>query len=83
MFRELSLNIDWCFTALASALCITFYFSAGGAATFGIIFFFHFCSYDQMKVRMTSSRHGLYKLGYTFATMMILKIEVPLCGTCN
>jgi len=28
-----------------------------------------------MKARTTSSRHGLYKLGYTFATMKILKIE--------
>jgi hypothetical protein len=28
-----------------------------------------------MKARITSSRHGLYKLGYTFATMKILKIR--------
>jgi hypothetical protein len=28
-----------------------------------------------MKARMTSSRHGLYKLGYTFATMKILELE--------
>jgi hypothetical protein len=28
-----------------------------------------------MKARMTSSRHGLYKLGYTFATMKILNLR--------
>jgi hypothetical protein len=28
-----------------------------------------------MKARMTSSRHGLYKLGYTFATMKILDLR--------
>jgi len=28
-----------------------------------------------MKARMTSSRHGLYKLGNTYATMKIQKIE--------
>jgi len=27
-----------------------------------------------MKARITSSRYGLYKLGYTFATMMILNL---------
>jgi len=36
-------------------------------------FFFPFCLFSQMKARMTSSRHGLYKLGYTFATMKILE----------
>jgi len=43
----------------------------------GILFLisFFFCPLGQMKARMTSSRHGLYKLGYTFATMKILNFE--------
>ena len=47
-----------------------------GRAYIGIFFIFHFCSRDQMKARITSSRHGLYKLGYTFATMKILETEL-------
>lgn len=45
-----------------------------GNVTHWYIFFFHYCSWDQMKARITSSRYGLYKLGYTFATMMILNL---------
>jgi len=42
----------------------------------GILFFLLSpCSDDQMKARMTSSRYGPYKLGYTFATMKISKLK--------